>query len=382
MTVLNRLTGQQATSKKRRVPSIGANSKFLMGALLAILTVSFFILASSAVWAQSGFSFPDFSSVDNLNFVGVAAQQGNIIRLNPSSPNVKGGIWYVDKQPVDVSFETTFVFRVTDIRNGGADGIVFIVQNESANFLGGHTGYMGKPNNLAVEFDTWDNSPQWPDHGPNNVSVQSLGTEPNSINAAATLGATEVNINMSDGNLHTAKIVYSDGVLGVFLDDLGQPVLSVFVDIGSLLDLDNGKAWVGITAGSEASYENHDIFSWSFISSSEQEVAVDIKPGSDSNPVNLKSKGNIPVAILTTSDFDATTVDPLSVEFGPNNATESHDQGHIEDVDGDGDLDLMLHFNTQETGIQCGDTTAFLAGETFDGQVIVGIDSIETVGCK
>jgi dipeptidyl aminopeptidase/acylaminoacyl peptidase len=111
-------------------------------------------------------------------------------------------------------------------------------------------------------------------------------------------------------------------------------------------------------------------------------VAIDIKPGSFPNSINPKSKGNIPVAILTTEDFDATTVDPLSVEFGPYGATESHGRGHIEDVDGDGDDDLVLHFRTQDTGIQCGDTSASLTGETFGGQMIEGSDSINTVGCK
>lgn len=109
---------------------------------------------------------------------------------------------------------------------------------------------------------------------------------------------------------------------------------------------------------------------------------IDIKPGGLPNSINPKSKGVIPVAILTTDAFDATTVDPLSVAFGPNRAMEAHRRGHIEDVDGDGDLDLLLHFRTQETGIQCGFTSAFLTGETFDGQVIEGSDSIKTVGCK
>ena len=122
-----------------------------------------------------------------------------------------------------------------------------------------------------------------------------------------------------------------------------------------------------------------DVFS---ITDGVQGVEIDIKLGSDPNSINLKSKGVIPVAIITTDIFDAATVDPLSVKFGPNGATESHGKGHIEDVDSDGDQDLVLHFKTQDTGIQCGDVTASLTGETFDGQALEGSDSIKIVGCK
>jgi hypothetical protein len=56
------------------------------------------------------------------------------------------------------------------------------------------------------------------------------------------------------------------------------------------------------------------------------------------------------VAILTTPAFDAVTVDPLSVALGPAGAHEAHGRGHTDDVDADGDLDLVLHSRTQETG--------------------------------
>lgn len=42
-------------------------------------------------------------------------------------------------------------------------------------------------------------------------------------------------------------------------------------------------------------------------------VDVDIKPGSCPNPLNLKSKGVLPVAVLGTEEFDVTTIDPLSI---------------------------------------------------------------------
>jgi hypothetical protein len=111
-------------------------------------------------------------------------------------------------------------------------------------------------------------------------------------------------------------------------------------------------------------------------------VPIDIKPGSPLNSINPRSKAIIPVAILTTDTFDATTVDPLSVQFGPSGATEANGDGLIKDVNSDRRPDLVFHFNTQSTGITCGDTSASLTGETFDGQQIEGTDSITTVGCK
>ena len=113
------------------------------------------------------------------------------------------------------------------------------------------------------------------------------------------------------------------------------------------------------------------------------QVSIDIKPGSFfPNSIDPRSKGVIPVAILTSEDFDATTVDPGTVSFGPDGARESHGVGHIEDVDSDGDGDVVYHFPTEDSGIQCGDTTATLTGATFGGQPVMGSDSIVTRGCK
>jgi Concanavalin A-like lectin/glucanases superfamily len=111
-------------------------------------------------------------------------------------------------------------------------------------------------------------------------------------------------------------------------------------------------------------------------------VLIDIKPGSFPNSINPKSKGKIPVAILTTNTFDATTVDPSTVRFGSAGTKAAPVQDALEDVDEDGDSDLILHFNTQDTGIKCGDASATLVGETFGGQAVRGTDSIKTVGCK
>ena len=111
-------------------------------------------------------------------------------------------------------------------------------------------------------------------------------------------------------------------------------------------------------------------------------VIIDIKPGKTPNSINPSGKQKIAVAILTTEDFDAQLVDPSTVRFGPGAATESHNRWHVKDVDEDGDWDLLFHFNTQETGIQCDDTEAKLTGALFsDGGPITGTDTIVTVNC-
>jgi WD40 repeat protein len=121
----------------------------------------------------------------------------------------------------------------------------------------------------------------------------------------------------------------------------------------------------------------------------EAAIVIDIKPDSADNPVNPRSKGVIPVALLTAStangdpvDFDAWTVDPTTLAFGPGAAGIKHSSGHAEDVDGDGDIDMMLHFPTQETGLACFDTEITLTGATFDGLEFTATDSIQTTGCR
>lgn len=134
-------------------------------------------------------------------------------------------------------------------------------------------------------------------------------------------------------------------------------------------------------------------------------VAVNIKPGSDPNSVNPRGNGAIPVAVLSTEAgeyglpmaFDATTIDALSVRFGPpevigegSGARETHHRGHPEDSfeldeeTKDGDTDLVLHFRTQESGISDDSEEACVKGEWIDPDGdrlrFFGCDDIRTVG--
>ena len=106
------------------------------------------------------------------------------------------------------------------------------------------------------------------------------------------------------------------------------------------------------------------------------EVVIDVKPGEVVNPINLQSKGVIPVAILTTDQFDAQNINPLEVRFGRGQAIEAHLRGHLEDVNGDGRLDMVLHFRVQQSGILPTDLEVCLTGNTTNGTPFQGCDSV------
>ena len=90
-------------------------------------------------------------------------------------------------------------------------------------------------------------------------------------------------------------------------------------------------------------------------------VLIDVMPGSDLNPINLAQNGVIPVAILTTDSFDASWVNASTVVFAGASAVHSA----LEDVDGDGDLDMILHFDIHETNLA--ELYAQLVAEDLDG---------------
>ncbi len=130
-----------------------------------------------------------------------------------------------------------------------------------------------------------------------------------------------------------------------------------------------------------------------------QEVAVDIKPGSCPNPLNLAGRGVLPVAILGTEDFDVKAVNLVSIRLaGVPPVRSSYEDVAAPLIDGnecdcnnpgpDGYLDLTLKFDTQSIVEQLMDLEP-LAGEEFvltltaalyDGTRIEGADCIVIVG--
>ena len=113
-------------------------------------------------------------------------------------------------------------------------------------------------------------------------------------------------------------------------------------------------------------------------------VDIDIKPGSYPNAINLGSQGVIPVAILSSSSFDATTVDPDTVALGGASITvrgkANKFMAHEEDVNSDGLPDLVCQVETENLNPGVSLTGyAVLTGTTFRGQPIQGKDKITIV---
>ena len=129
-------------------------------------------------------------------------------------------------------------------------------------------------------------------------------------------------------------------------------------------------------------------------------VAINIQPGGFPNSLNLS--GQAAVAVLTTEAgeyglplaFDATTIDPLSVRFGPasvlagpsGGAPEIHAAGHIQDArelnekTRDRDLGMVLHFRVADSGMTLADVEACVIGTfttTAGTFTFYGCDSVK-----
>lgn len=127
------------------------------------------------------------------------------------------------------------------------------------------------------------------------------------------------------------------------------------------------------------------------------EVPVDVKPGSCPDPLNQQSRGDLPVAIVSTGDFDASEVDPASVTLAGvspigsslEDAATPYEPftGKTERDDcttarGDGLTDLVLHFDAQSVLAAIGPVPSGevhvleLTGTLTDGTDVAGEDVV------
>ena len=113
---------------------------------------------------------------------------------------------------------------------------------------------------------------------------------------------------------------------------------------------------------------------------------IDIRPGSTFNPVNVNSKGKLPVAILGSSVFDVSQIDVATVDFDifEVNGSTLATKCNTDDVDKDGIEDLVCFFEIQDIEHKCvGDfPVGQIQGELLDGTPFRGFDDLLWVNCK
>jgi hypothetical protein len=122
-------------------------------------------------------------------------------------------------------------------------------------------------------------------------------------------------------------------------------------------------------------------------------VIIDIAPERFPNVINPSADDVVTVSIFSTSGFDATTIKPATLRLGgaslPGHDTTRHgDDDHarhhvtktrIEDVNGDGRLDMVAEFTVAGLKFNDHDIVAELWGQTRQGIPFSGTDLVQLV---
>jgi hypothetical protein len=113
-------------------------------------------------------------------------------------------------------------------------------------------------------------------------------------------------------------------------------------------------------------------------------VTIDVSPHAFPNVITLAGGGRLPVAILSTSAFDATEVVPWTLRLA--SATTYGTADHLAltraravDVNGDGRRDLFVEFKIDRLSLIPGDIVVDIWGRTWRNLAFTGSDLVEIV---
>jgi Bacterial pre-peptidase C-terminal domain len=114
------------------------------------------------------------------------------------------------------------------------------------------------------------------------------------------------------------------------------------------------------------------------------QISIDIKPGNDSiAPINPRSRGKIPVALLGSAEFVVADVDTSKLTFGHTGNEASLAKCHEpSDVNGDVFPDMLCHFENQDAKFEATDDEALLRGALGDGRKFEGRSWLKVVPVK
>ena len=110
-------------------------------------------------------------------------------------------------------------------------------------------------------------------------------------------------------------------------------------------------------------------------------VTIDVKPGDNPTSLEPKREGMVPIAVLSSKEFDATGVDLTSLRAGATGTEGSMFRSMKEDVDHDGDVDLIILFRVADLALTCNAKGITVKGKTAQGRDFEGTEAVTMSGC-
>lgn len=180
-------------------------------------------------------------------------------QLTPDVNYQRGSVWRTEKIDLTEPFDLRFDFFL-GARDGGADGIVFILQPHSDTALGqngGGIGYEGIDTSLAVEFDTWENA--WGDPAEDHIAIFQNGNveHNNPDNLAGPVDMISGGGNVEDSAYHRVRITWEpdNEELSVYYE--GDLRLTYSDDVIDNIFQGDPKVYWGLSSGTAMAKNEH-----------------------------------------------------------------------------------------------------------------------------
>lgn len=250
-----------------------------------------------------------------FQFAGNTAIANGTLRLTPNATAQSGSAYLTNPLPIsaNTSFTTRFVFRMVG-SGDGADGMTFLLQNQSPNALGGQGGEIGYGTitpSVAIEIDAHQGAG---DPNGNHLGILTNG------DVTTHLASYNAPFDLENNASHTLWVEY-DGVtdtMRVFLTQgvsTTRPATPVMSRTGlNLAAILGSSAWVGFTAATGGLGNTHEVLAWEFQANAFAlpTPPVIVNPGAQAGVIGLVASLDIQAsdANQDTLTFSATGLPP------------------------------------------------------------------------
>jgi hypothetical protein len=267
----------QTKGKKRILPCF---ISLTLAAVLCFQLVN--VQAAKAAGAYITYSRTVYSASDLLlNMAGDASTHDSALYITDHGMNKTGSAFFNDKVKSTDGFSTFFKFMLTNRGFGsgtwmesnggesqkGADGLVFIVSSDANQYgsSGQGIGYQGINKSVGIEFDSFKNNDNDWEKSESHIAVDTNGQD---IAGTAPLVYTLLSDDYfnSDGPFY-AWIDYNASSHDLEIRISTSAVRPASATLSTTIDLSayaGEEYYVGFTAGTGQSLEDHQILHWDF----------------------------------------------------------------------------------------------------------------------